>query len=109
MTGLQRLFALLCGLSLLSTAYADDGIESGPVKAETCRGCHSIEGYKNVYPTYRVPKLAGQNKDYLVVALQAYRSGERSHPTMRSQAASLSDQDIEEIAGFFAGQGGGGQ
>ena len=99
-----RLLALLCGLSLMITAYAN---EAGAEKSETCRGCHGIEGYKNVYPTYKVPKLAGQNKEYLVIALKAYQSGERAHPTMRSQAATLSDKDIEDISAFFAGQGGG--
>ena len=88
------------------TANAD---EAGAEKSETCRGCHGIEGYKNVYPTYKVPKLAGQSKEYLVIALKAYQSGERTHPTMRSQAASLSDEDIENIADFFAGQSGGDQ
>jgi cytochrome c553 len=69
----------------------------------TCLGCHGIENYKSVYPTYSVPKLVGQHPDYLVTALKAYRSKERSHATMYAQAASLSDQDMEDIAAYLAG------
>ena len=57
---------------------------------------------RNVYPTYHVPKLGGQNYEYLVIALKAYRAGERDHKTMDLQAESLSDQDIEDIAAYFA-------
>jgi cytochrome c553 len=70
----------------------------------TCLGCHGIETYKNVYPTYSVPKLRGQHAEYLVTALKAYRSGERSHGTMHAHAASLSDQDIEDVAAYLAGE-----
>src|SRR5262245_47300470 len=69
----------------------------------TCLGCHGVPGYKNAYPNYSVPKLEGQHAEYIVIALQAYRSGERSHLTMHSQASTLSDQDMQDIAAFFAG------
>ena len=69
----------------------------------TCLGCHGIESYKNVYPTYSVPDLVGQHPEYLIAALKQYRSGERSHGTMHQQAASLSDQDIEDIAAYLQG------
>lgn len=105
MTGLSRLFGFFCGLLLATGVLAEGDPEVGRVKTETCRGCHGIENYKNVYPTYRVPKLAGQNADYLVIALKAYRSGERSHPTMQSQAKTMSDQDMQDIAAFFAAGG----
>jgi cytochrome c553 len=68
----------------------------------TCGGCHGIPEYKNAYPHYHVPKIAGQNETYLVNALKAYKSGERQHPTMRAQAGSFSDQDIADIAAFLA-------
>ena len=109
MTGSLRLFAFLCGLLLMPMALAEGDIEAGRAKAETCRGCHAIDGYKNVYPTYKVPKLGGQNKDYLVIALKAYKSGERPHLTMQSQAASLTEQDMQDVAAFFAGQTGDGK
>ncbi len=71
--------------------------------AYTCNGCHAISNYKNVYPTYSVPKLHGQRPQYLVAALKAYKSGERSHGTMHSQAASLNEQDMADVAAYLAG------
>jgi cytochrome c553 len=70
----------------------------------TCLGCHGIDGYRNAYPDYSVPKLEGQNSEYLSSALHDYRKGDRSHLTMHSQASELSDQDIADIAVFFAGK-----
>lgn len=81
-------------------------LEGNPVRgrtlAATCSGCHGIPGYKNAYPSYDVPKLGGQNAEYITVALQDYRRGSRSHPTMQAQAAVLSDQDMADIAAYFA-------
>jgi len=85
------------------TGAASGNAERGRTLAYTCLGCHGVPNYKNAYPNYPVPKLDGQHPEYLVLALQAYRSGERSHLTMHSQAASLSDQDMADIATFFAG------
>jgi len=85
-----------------SVALAEGNPEAGRVKASTCIGCHGIEGYSNVYPTYHVPKIGGQHEQYLVDALEAYQDGSRKHPTMNAQAASLSEQDIKDIAAFFA-------
>lgn len=90
-----------CGLG----HAAEGDAAAGEIKAYTCTGCHGIPGYNNVYPTYKVPKVAGQNYDYLVLALTAYRNGERDHPTMESQATSLSDQDIKDISAYFASSG----
>ena len=70
--------------------------------SSTCLGCHGVVSYNNIYPTYKVPKLGNQHKDYLVAALKAYRSGERSHPTMRAHASNLSDSDITKIAEYFS-------
>lgn len=83
-------------------AIAAGDAERGKIRGETCLGCHGIESYTNVYPTYRVPKLGGQHAEYLIAALKAYRSGERSHPTMRAQASGLSDQEIEDISAYLA-------
>jgi cytochrome c553 len=74
----------------------------GAVLAETCKGCHGVPGSHNAYPSYEVPKLGGQNLEYIEIALQGYRRGTRSHPTMQAQASSLSDQDIADIATFFS-------
>lgn len=70
--------------------------------SSTCLGCHGVVSYNNIYPTYKVPKLGNQHKDYIVSALKAYRSGERSHPTMKAHAANLSDLDIDKIADYFS-------
>jgi cytochrome c553 len=78
----------------------------GSVLAATCAGCHGVPESHNAYPSYHVPKLGGQNADYIEVALQGYRRGTRSHPTMQAQAASLSDQDIADVAAYFAAREG---
>ncbi len=94
--------ALLTSILSLSSAFAAGDIQAGKTKAYTCTGCHGIPGYNNVYPTYKVPKVGGQNPDYLVAALKAYRNGERDHATMKLQASSLSDRDIEDVSAYFA-------
>jgi cytochrome c553 len=76
--------------------------DRGEALAVTCAGCHGIRGSRNAYPSYHVPKLGGQQADYLEIALQGYRRGTRDHPTMQAQAASLSDQDIADLAAYFA-------
>ena len=79
--------------------------KAGEIKSYTCTGCHGIPGYNNAYPTYSVPKIGGQNYEYLISALMAYRKGERKHPTMELQASSLSDQDMMDISAYFASLG----
>lgn len=90
-------------LSAQEAAGAGDPVR-GKTLAYTCLGCHGIPGYKNAYPSYHVPKLEGQSPEYIVTALKAYKSGERSHLTMHSQASSLSDQDMADVAAYFAGE-----
>jgi cytochrome c553 len=87
------------------SALAAGDIEAGRVKAYTCTGCHGIPGYNNIYPTYKVPKIGGQNYEYLVTALKAYQDGERDHATMENQANSLSDGDMEDISAYFTSLG----
>lgn len=101
MIKLVRVGALLATAALSLPALAEGNVEAGRVKANTCMGCHGIPKYTNVYPTYRVPKLGGQHKEYIVAALKGYRGGERPHKTMAAQAANLSDQDIEDIASYL--------
>ena len=85
------------------TAAAADA-ERGATLAYTCHGCHGIANYKNAYPVYSVPKLGGQHAAYLVVALKAYASQERAHPTMHSHAVTMSEQDMQDMAAHLAGQ-----
>jgi cytochrome c553 len=101
---------------IASAAFAADPIKSDPVAAVqskgdpqagrplvyTCGGCHGVTGYKNAYPNYHVPRIGGQNYDYLVAALTEYKKGERAHPTMRAQGESLSEQDISNIAAYLS-------
>ena len=87
-------------------AYAAGDVEKGRVTAYTCTGCHGIPGYMNVYPTYKVPKIGGQNYEYLLIALKAYQAGERDHSTMGLQAEALTNQDIEDVSAYFASLGG---
>jgi len=69
----------------------------------TCLGCHGITGYRNAYPNYPVPLIAGQSPEYLFNALNDYRKGTRKHPTMQAQAQSFSEQDIADIAAYLSG------
>jgi cytochrome c553 len=76
----------------------------GKALSYTCLGCHGVDGYKNAYPNYSVPELEGQHPEYIIAALHEYREGDRAHITMHSQASTLSDQDIADIASYFSGK-----
>jgi cytochrome c553 len=100
---LKLLPALLAASALMGHAQASESaLQRGKDLTYTCSGCHGIEKYKNAYPQYNVPKIAGQNYEYLVIALQNYRTEQRKHPTMRAQAKSFSEDDIKAIATFLA-------
>ncbi len=103
-TRLSRAAALAAVLALAPAtgALAAGDAEQGRIKAETCLGCHGIPNYTNAHPTYKVPKLGGQHAEYLVAALKAYKAGQRGHETMHANAASLSEQDMADIAAYFA-------
>ena len=76
--------------------------ETGRTLAYTCQGCHGITGYKNAYPSYRVPKIGGQSAQYLAQALTEYREGKRKHPTMQAQSMSFSTQEIADLAAYLS-------
>jgi cytochrome c553 len=79
--------------------------EQGAKNIRLCAGCHAIPGYRSSVPEiYTVPLIGGQSAGYIVSALQAYKKGERKHPTMRSVAGSLSDQDMADLAAYYASQ-----
>lgn len=94
------MFALTTALPFSGMAAGDPS--AGAEKAFTCMGCHGVPSYNNVYPTYHVPKLGGQHAEYIVAALKAYKQGQRPHPTMHAQASSLSEEDMQDIAAYFA-------
>ncbi len=97
------ILAALC-LSLAAPIQAEGDASQGKSLAYTCTGCHGVPEYRNAYPQYKVPKIAGQKKQYLINALKAYRNGERNHPTMGAQAGSFSDEEIEHIATYISQQ-----
>jgi len=101
---MKKLLSLLIALAatgLSFSAQAQDA-KAGEKKAAMCIGCHGIPGYQASFPEiYKVPMIAGQGSKYIVSALTAYRKGERKHPTMRAIAASLTDQDMADLAAFY--------
>ncbi len=92
--------------ALAATAQAQGDVKGDPKRAKEkismCSGCHGIPDYRTAYPeVFYVPMIAGQNPGYIVKALEAYRSGERKHPSMRAIAASLSAQDMADLAIYY--------
>lgn len=101
-----RVFAMaLACLAVSLAARADGDAAKGKVESYACIGCHGIPNYGNDYPTYRVPKLAGQHAAYILQALKEYKAGDRSHNTMHAQASSLTDQQMQDIAAYFESLG----
>jgi cytochrome c553 len=101
--------ALLTGLSAVTfSAQAQDvkgSAAAGQAKVWLCAGCHAIPEYRADYPlVYRVPKIGGQNAAYIYASLEAYKSGERKHPTMRSIAGSMTPQDMADVSEYYATQ-----
>ena len=105
-----KLFAFLSSLIFISAAAQAEGLTgdaaAGQKKNATCIGCHGIIGYQASFPeVYKVPKISQQNAKYIEAALKAYKTGERRHPTMRSVAQSLTDQDIADLAAYYEQHG----
>eukprot|EP01031_Cornospumella_fuschlensis_P016246 gene16246-19842_t len=82
---------------------ATGDLAAGQKKAEMCIGCHGIPGYQNSFPEiHKVPMISGQSGAYIVSALNAYKKGDRKHPTMRGIAGSLTEQDMADLAAYYA-------
>lgn len=105
---MKKIFALFVLAGIAGTAFAADVVgnpDAAKNKIAMCIGCHGIPGYKTAFPeVYQVPMLGGQSEKYLENALQEYKKGDRKHPSMRGIAATLSDQDIADIAAYYAQQ-----
>jgi cytochrome c553 len=109
----QTAAAQIVTLAVLMSAGVALAQDAGPgnaaqcaMKVQMCQGCHGIEGWRTAYPeVYKVPRIAGQHEAYIVKALQEYKAGERSHPSMRAIAASLSDQDMADVAAYYGQTG----
>lgn len=104
---LSLILALATAAGFATTAQAQDA-KAGEKKAAMCIGCHGIPGYQASFPEiHKVPMISGQSGKYIVAALNAYKKGERKHPTMRGIAASLTDQDMADLGAFYETHGGG--
>jgi cytochrome c553 len=103
----KTIFSLVATLSLMAagTAHAQDAA-AGQTKAAMCIGCHGIVGYQASFPEiYKVPMISGQSAKFIESSLQAYKKGERKHPTMRGISESLTDKDMADLAAFYEKHG----
>ena len=105
---LTTIFALTVAC-VTGTAQAQEvrgDAKAGASKVAMCIGCHGIEGYQASFPeVHKVPMISGQGAGYIAAALVAYQKGERKHPTMRSIANSLTEQDIADVSAYYAQHG----
>jgi cytochrome c553 len=93
---------LSCVAILPARAQTTGSAEAAKAKVSMCMGCHGIPMYKTAFPeVYSVPMIGGQSPEYIIKALQGYRAGERSHPSMRGIARSLTDKDMADIAAYY--------
>lgn len=102
---LTTLFALgvACGTVSAQAQTVTGKVEDGAKKTAMCVGCHGIIGYQASFPEiHKVPKIAGQSATYIRSALAAYKAGDRKHPTMRAIADSLTEQDMADLAAYYA-------
>ena len=96
---------IAAAMTVSSAAFAaEDNKTTLENRIAQCQGCHGIPDWKTAFPeVYRVPKLGGQKANYIVAALKAYKSGERDFATMRAIALPLTDQDMQQLANYYAG------
>jgi cytochrome c553 len=100
-------FAGIVGAASSLAAAADivGNAKAAENKVSMCIGCHGIPGYKGTFPeVYQVPMLGGQSAKYIENALKEYQKGDRNHPTMHGIAGSLSEQDMADVAAYYAQQ-----
>ena len=108
----KKLHTVFSALAVVALVYSAPAAAQTPAAGDAakgaklnsmCIGCHGIEGYKTAFPeVYSVPKIGGQQAAYIVKALQAYKSGDRNHPSMRGIAGSLSDKDMADLAAYYS-------
>jgi len=109
---MNKLFTTIFAVAVSSVTVASLAQEvkgdakAGETKNAMCIGCHGIKGYQSSFPeVYKVPMISGQSAKYIASALNAYKKGERKHPTMRNIADSLSDQDIADLSAYYSTHG----
>ena len=97
---------VLSALALPAVAQQAGNAQAARAVNSACAGCHSIPGYQSSFPqVYRVPMIAGQSAKYIEAALQAYKRGERNHPSMTAIALGLTDHQIADLAAYYAARG----
>jgi cytochrome c553 len=105
---MKKIIALLvlAGVANITAAAEIVGsAEAASAKVAMCIGCHGIPGYKATFPeVFPVPKIGGQSAKYIENALKAYQKGDRKHPTMNGIAASMSEQDMADVAAYYSQQ-----
>ncbi len=103
---MNKISIMVCGALLAVSSQAMAGnVEAGKELAKKdCASCHGADGNSPISPD--IPKLAGQNADYLVKSLQGYKSGVRKNPMMAPMGAKLSQRQMEDLAAYFASQQG---
>lgn len=106
---LLSLPALVVACATVFSAHAQEvkgDANAGEKKISMCIGCHGIQGYQASFPEiYKVPKIAGQGAKYIVSALNAYKKGDRKHPSMRGIVDNLSEQDMADISVYYEALG----
>jgi cytochrome c553 len=106
---LTSMFALAVASVTAFSAHAQEikgDAKAGEQKIAMCIGCHGIKGYQASFPEiYRVPMISGQNAKYIVSSLNAYKKGERKHPTMRGIADTLTEQDMADLGAYYEQHG----
>lgn len=100
---LAKLLVAVSCWAVLGASQAQGDPKAGHYAFTTCSGCHAVPGYTNAYPNYHVPRLGGQNPDYIVAALSAYKAGQRNHPTMLANASNLTQDDMTNIGAYLSG------
>ena len=108
-TTLSPMFAAIVvalGAAMPAQAQVTGDAKAGEGKIAMCIGCHGIIGYKSSFPeVYHVPKISGQNAKYIAAVLEAYKKGDRKHPSMRGIATTMSEQDIADVAAYYSQHG----
>ncbi len=100
---MNLLLAMGMLLAFAGVSQAEGDAAAAKDKLSMCEGCHGIPGYRTAFPSaYSVPKLGGQHAEYIVKALEGYKNGTRSHPTMTGLAKTLSEQDFKDFAAYYS-------
>jgi len=98
----KMVFAVML-IAVSASVFASGNIEAGKEKSTACAACHGVDG---VSASPMFPTIAGQHADYMLHALKGYKSGKRNNPVMQGTVATLTDEDMADLAAYFASQTG---